>query len=175
MVLKWRSGEHSEGELSLVEEDWYQDGKWHKTGPADMGGDRILLTEPDGIKFYHYENSEGRVVRLNELGPQVSTFTVEDVAPRFLPTGAQTRETDLGSVIFGGQQTTLYEVATTDGSERVLFWLRPGTDLPIHAEKQDRENGEWKVYGTLDFEFGLTLPPSTFDPASLDHASRHSR
>lgn len=168
LVLRWRTGVHQDGELKQQIEMWYSNGRWRKISEPDSGGDRIILTTPGGPKFYRYMASRGGVVEMIEDAPQQTSFAMKDLAPNLLPAQAKTIQRPLGQE----RGKDVFEVATVDGSERVVFWLNQGTDLPSHIEKQIFEKGAWKITGTVDLDFGIPIPDSKFDPRALSDGKK---
>lgn len=162
--IVWRVG-YSSGSPELLQESWFDRGRWRKTSALKMGGDRIFLPKDGQLKFYRYDPTTKTVPEMNELADQTQSVTVDTIAPDLLPKGEPTTFHDRGRGEWNGKATRLIEIAAR--SNRALFWVNPQTSLPVHVEKQGLDSRGWTTSETFDIDFAPSWPDSIFDPREL--------
>jgi|SRR5579871_672662 len=52
-------------------------------------------------------------------------------------------------------------------SRRSLYWVDKTTDLPLHSEEYEEQNGQWVLVSRADYAYNLPLPTNFFDPQEL--------
>lgn len=160
MTVLWKQDKGTGG-LEKVYELWWKPGAWREKSPAGQGGDRLKLQKTDGIVYHRYDPESKTVIDAREQAPQPSDFSLQGIAGAYMdPPKRFERQ-------WPTPQTELI-IATNEGSwSRIVFSVDPKTELPFHAEKQNRNADGWEETGVLDFEFNRPIPDRTFQPADL--------
>lgn len=167
MTAWWREGDHQQGAMRQTEELWYQQGHWRKRSPRSLGGDRIIADDAQGRTYYQYDPRLGNVAAKKASGRQVTAFSLEALTENYFPFGASTQVSRLGTTREGGRTISSILVTMPSSSQRMLFWIDTGTNLPVRAEKQVWTRGQWASVGKVQFEFNRPLPVLLFDRQSL--------
>lgn len=138
-----------------VYELWWQPGAWREKSPSDLGGDRLKLQQAEGLMFYRYEPTTGKLLIAHEIGDQLKSFELKDVAAAYMGTPATFQETNRA-----GRE--VIEANDAFAHSRLEFTVDPSTGLPTEADKQHREGGAWATSYHLSFEFNKPLPAGIF-------------
>lgn len=67
------------GPMRKFEDDWYRPGAWRKTALPGLGGDRLILKEASGLKYYKFDPETSKVVKMIEGAKQPDAFNVENL------------------------------------------------------------------------------------------------
>ena len=162
-------GEHQEGDLELITESWYEDGKWRNTSPATQGGDRILRSE-GGLVAYYHRDADGKIERMIELAPQGDDPSLSKFLQDNNLLEAAAKAEKLGPTKLDGREAEEISIPTYE-RQQTFVWLVPGTDVPLRIERQNLQDGSWHTSWMFTVDLADHWPASIFDPSTLKQSS----
>ena len=149
-------------EIRKLGDSWWRPGAWRKSDAASLGGDRLVLSEADGLHYLTYDSGSRRVIDEKEEGKQLEAFTVEDIVNSY--------NTDVKGLTIESPVTTAdgdrIVAHSDDGYHQYVFRTDPKTHELAFVQMQHKVGQEYVSYFELKFELN-NVSDSKFNPNDL--------
>ncbi len=164
----WQAaGPHQEGQLELLDQVWYEAGKWREKSIPSFGGDRIFEFDKSSGLVRLSRDWRGKIVSQEEASPRPKQIDLQEFCKQAGIEGAEANAEDLGTRTLNGVSVREISIPTYN-LQRTLVWLIPGTNLPVRMERQNEQHGSWTTSWLFTIEYAKSWPPSIFDSSTLE-------